>query len=379
MDKSSVLDKLVSLKKKSGNHSPSLSEIQAIVGKDPVEIDACFLSNPYATKLIYESGIIDEINDNFFKLVESYPPNQDYILKKISKIEGVSVENSIALSGAQACIEVLLSNLKYSNCLLPIPTYSSYHESLRYDTKVHYLELKEVNNFRINEAELYESITENDIDLLVLINPNNPTGVGVDPKLFGNLLNKFKDLQIIIDESFSHFFYDLNEWRTFRKALLNNERCYLLKSMSKDFGIAGCRIGFMESSNPIMQDIKSRYGTWALSNMAVMLLEVMSTDVFLKNYEKARTTYLSEKKSFHNELMKIQSIKVYESDSNFFLIKVLNSVDSGFKFVMDLLLKTGLYVRSMDDKLGLDSSYIRVACRSKDENREIIKILKSNV
>ena len=46
---------------------------------------------------------------------------------------------------------------------------------------------------------------------------------------------------------------------------------------------------------------------------------------------------------------------------------------------MELLLKTGLYVRSMDDKVGLDSSYIRVACRSKDENREIIKILKANV
>ena len=379
MDKSNVLDKLVLLKKKSGNHSPSLSEIQMIVGKDPVEIDACFLSNPYATNLIYESGIIDEINDSFFKLVESYPPNQDYILDKISKIEGISVENSIAMSGAQACIEVLLSNLKYSNCLLPIPTYSSYYESLRDGTQVHYLGLKEVNNFKINEAELHESIITNNIDLLVLINPNNPTGVGVDQEIFGNLLNKFKDLQIIIDESFSHFFDDLHEWKTFRKALLNNERCYLIKSMSKDFGIAGCRIGFMESSNPIMQDIKSRYGTWALSNLAVMLLEVMSTDVFLKNYEEARIKYLFEKKSFYNQLIKIQNIKVYESDSNFFLIKLLNSVDSGFKFVMELLLKTGLYVRSMDDKVGLDSSYIRVACRSKDENREIIKILKANV
>ena len=239
--------------------------------------------------------------------------------------------------------------------------------------------LKEANNFRINEAELHESILRNNIDLLVLINPNNPTGVGVDQKIFGNLLNKFKDLQIIIDESFSHFFDDLHEWKTFRKALLNNERCYLVKSMSKDFGIAGCRIGFMESSNPIMQDIKSRYGTWALSNLAVMILEVMSTDVFLKNYEEARIKYLFEKKSFYNQLIKIQNIKVYESDSNFFLIKLLNSVDSGFKFVMELLLKTGLYVRSMDDKDGLDSSYIRVACRSKDENREIIKILKANV
>ena len=118
MNSRDILNQLVMLKQKAGNHSPSLVEISKIIGRDPVEIDACFLSNPYATKLIYESGILDQINNNFFKLVESYPPNQSYILDLINKIDGVDVNNSIVMSGAQACIEVLMTNLDYSNCLI---------------------------------------------------------------------------------------------------------------------------------------------------------------------------------------------------------------------------------------------------------------------
>ena len=102
------------------------------------------------------------------------------------------------LSGAQACIEVLMNTLKYSNCLLPIPSYSSYHESLREGSKIHYLNLKERENFEINEKDLSKSIEENEIDLLILINPNNPSGVKVSSALIERILKKHKNLQIIL-------------------------------------------------------------------------------------------------------------------------------------------------------------------------------------
>ena len=124
MKNENLLNQLVLLKEKAGNHSPSLVEISKIIGRDPVEIDACFLSNPYATDLIYKSGILEEINKNFFKMVESYPPNQSYILDLLNKIEGVNTDYSIVMSGAQACIEVLMTTLEYKNCLLPIQIYS---------------------------------------------------------------------------------------------------------------------------------------------------------------------------------------------------------------------------------------------------------------
>ena len=68
--------------------------------------------------------------------------------------------------------------------------------------------------------------------------------------------------------------------------------------MSKDYGIAGFRIGYLETTNSIIHQLKAKYGTWALNNMAVKLLELMSNNDFLVNYEKARKQYLHDKKIF---------------------------------------------------------------------------------
>ena len=192
------------------------------------------------------------------------------------------------------------------------------------------------------------------------------------------LLKKHNDLKIIIDESFCHFLPDLNQWRNFKKNNLSNDRCFFVKSMSKDFGIAGFRIGYLETTNNILKKIKTKFGTWALNNIAVKLLEIMSEKRFLEKYEKARQKYLEDKEIFFNNLKSLEGINVFESDSNF-LIKLHKGHKNGFKFIMKLLIETGLYVRSMEDKIGLNSSYIRVACRTKEENNSIIKILKKAI
>ena len=375
MNKNKVLDELVSLKTKSGNHSPSLKEIEDLIGSDSIKIDACFLSNPYATALVYEYNFLDKINANFIKLVESYPPNQPYLLKKLSKIEKINPENSLVLNGAQNCIEILMSKINYKNCLLPIPTYSAYYESLKKDAKIHYFNLLEEENFYINRDKLYRTINENKIDLLVLINPNNPTGIQVDQELIVNLIKDFPDLQIIIDESFIHFIKHWEKWTKFRKKLIDNKNIFFVKSMSKDFGISGLRIGYLETKNELITEIKNKYGTWSLNNFAVEFLNIISTDNFIKDYANVRKKYLNHKKDFFYKLKKIKSINVFHSDSNFFLIKVNKNIKNGFKSAMEILVNDGLYIRSMEDKIGLNSSFFRVGCRTKEENDKIYNIL----
>ena len=61
-----------------------------------------------------------------------------------------------------------------------IPTYSSYYESIKEGASIFYYELEEENGFKIDKSKLDLHIIENHIDLLVLINPNNPTGLRVE-------------------------------------------------------------------------------------------------------------------------------------------------------------------------------------------------------
>ena len=75
----------------------------------------------------------------------------------------------------------------------------------------------------------------------------------------------------------------------------------------------------------------------------------------------------------------MDNLKVFPSDANFFLLQMQNDVKNGYEFIMNLLVNTGLYLRSMEDKIGLDASFIRVACRSREENAKIIAILKDQI
>ena len=107
---------LSKLKERAGNHSPSRKEITLELGYDPVEI----LSNPYATDLIYQKQFITKIQENFYNLIESYPPNQKFLLGLLEKFEPIDPDSTIILNGAQQAIELLLLNLDYKNALLPI-------------------------------------------------------------------------------------------------------------------------------------------------------------------------------------------------------------------------------------------------------------------
>ena len=149
--------------------------------------------------------------------------------------------------------------------------------------------------------------------------------------------------------------------------------------MSKDFGIAGLRIGFMETQNDIIYDLKNRFGTWSINNLAVELLSIISETSFLSDYEFVRKKYLKDKNIFYQELLSMDNLKVFPSDANFFLLQMQNDVKNGYEFIMNLLVNTGLYLRSMEDKIGLDASFIRVACRSREENAKIIAILKDQI
>jgi histidinol-phosphate/aromatic aminotransferase/cobyric acid decarboxylase-like protein len=372
------LKKLISLKEEAGNHSPSLKEIESVLGKNIVRYDACFLSNPYATKLIYKSDFSKIINENLYKIVESYPPNQKYILDLMSKIEKTQNNNTVVFNGAQLAIEILMSKLQYKNCLIPIPTFSSYFESIKKDSTYHFLNLEEENSFKANETIFMEEIRKKKIDLLILINPNNPTGVCYSKKFINKIIKEFPDLNIIIDESFIHFIEDLNAWIDFKKnALRKNQNIFFVKSLSKDFGIAGLRIGYLQSNHKIMDDIKSKFSTWGLNNFAIEALEIMSSSDFIGKYSLARTNFLESKKIFFKELSKIKNFKTYNSDSNFYLIKPYKKIDNGFISAMKLLIDTGLYIRSMEDKVGLGKQFFRIASRTKAENKIIIKILKS--
>lgn len=362
MSRDKNINLLKELKCRSGNHSPSRDAIIAAIGYDPVKYDFCFLSNPYATELIiprYKEAIE---GGRIFKLLESYPASSEVVAGRIADFEHTDPGNIIVGNGAIQCIEWICTGWDIQNLLIPVPTFSTYYEFLG-DRVTFWSE--DITQPRSAEAIL-KAAQDTQNDAILLIHPNNPTGGALSTTELRWLVENLNGKKLIIDESFAHFLSDYQGYQALRNSI-SSTNVVFVKSMSKDFGIAGVRLGYMTTTDSILKSFASQRTTWNLNNFAVLFSEFLMDDDFRIAYKEARFKYLCARTQFHADLQIIDKLKVYDSEGNFFLIEL--SPECSENIVYEMLIDSGVYVRTMEDKIGLTKDFIRVACRTPSENR----------
>ena len=266
--------------------------------------------------------------------------------------------------------------MKDSICVV-IPTFSSYYEFIQDGTKVHYFKLKKENNFKINLDELIDFVLDNNIKNIVLINPNNPNGGFFSELDLTKILERLNGLDnIIIDQSFSHFAFEDDSLNliNYDSLFLKYQNLIIIKSMSKDFGIAGLRVGYSVMHEDKVEKLISKGHLWNVSGLAVYFLKLYHNKDFTSRYEVIRKKYILNTVYFMSELKNLSNFKLYPSRANFVLIECLNlTADEVFA---RLLVNDGIYVRNCSDKIGLEGEFIRVASRSFEENLKIVNAFK---
>ena len=190
---------------------------------------------------------------------------------------------------------------------------------------------------------------------------------------------KFVD-NVIIDESFIHFAYEDLEFSQISSEFLINKfnNLIIIKSMSKDFGIAGIRAGYAVMDSSKVSFLLKNGFLWNVSGLANYFFKIYSDPEFVQKYDIARKKYIMNTMKFLQDLQSISCLNVYPSKANFALVELRNGLNS-FDFTVDLLVDYGIYVRDCSDKIGLNGSFIRIASRTFEENLEIIKALKEKL
>lgn len=365
-------DILKRLKAKSGSHSPSPKEIVSALGFNPIKYDFCFLSNPYATDLVVKKFHENMSEKKLFRLLEEYPASASYVGNILAKNEGIDPELTVASNGAIESIDWVCKGWGLKKLLIPIPTFSSYYEALpgkHVFTNSIWLE----NGFKA--SVLISEAIEFGADSILLICPNNPTGEMPPLSEIELLVNNSFGLKLIIDESFYHFLDLFDEYRDFRSKVVS-ENVVFIKSMSKDYGVAGLRLGYLHTHSQDLLRYAKENSTWRLNNFSILFSEFLADEDFAFQYECARKKFVVEKNKFYSKLLNISGLTVYPSQANFFLIKMERFMGD---LVYDLLIDEGVYVRTMEDKVGLNDSYIRVASRKPEENDIFIESIKSKL
>lgn len=375
-----IRNNIKKLKFESGSHSPSISTLLSEIPALKVDVDACFLSNPYATELFLKYMEDDLIKTGKLKeVLENYPPQVYDVSKNINKATSIPAENIFVGNGAIEVIQAIMHRFVRHNICVILPTFSSYYEFVAEGTKVFYYNLKKEDNFSLNVEKYVQFIRDNDIRNAVLINPNNPNGGYLSREELNVIISELRHLDnLIIDESFIHFAYESIELYQISHEEMINEypNLCIVKSMSKDFGIAGIRAGYGVMNKEKVAVLLSNGYLWNVSGLADYFFKVYSIESFQSAYEIVRKKYIMNTLMFLTEVNALNTVKTYPSKANFALIEIINGMSS-FDFTLNLLIEHGVYVRDCSDKIGLDGEFIRVASRTFEENLRILSVLKS--
>jgi histidinol-phosphate/aromatic aminotransferase/cobyric acid decarboxylase-like protein len=370
---------LSSIKAESGSHSPSLYTLKDRIPGLEIKVDACFLSNPYATDLFIarlQSDLIatGELRD----VLEFYPSQNHHVAAVLEQVVGVDRQHIFACNGANEAIQAGLHRFAGARVAVILPTFSPYYEYLRSDQECVFYRLSRENDFALEVEDFIEFILRNNVDTVCLINPNNPNGGYVVAEDMRRLLQAFTHLQLVIlDESFIDFAYEDEQHSRLTLALeaASMPNVMLVKSMSKDFGIAGVRAGYAVMSAQRVNSLLANGYLWNISGLAEFFFRLLAESVFEKQYGAARLQYLDEAIRFFDALSKIDGVRVYGTKANFCLVELDDAVPLELLTPL-LLIRHGVYIRDCRDKIGLeDGQYVRIASRKDSENHVMLEAL----
>lgn len=182
---------------------------------------------------------------------------------------------------------------------------------------------------------------------------------------------------IILDTSFIHFAYEDDKLDLVNLEELCKEfkNLIIIKSMSKDFGIAGIRVGYGVMNEDKVNALLENGYLWNTSGIGEYFLRLYARENFFAEYNELRKDYINKTQTFFATLAKIEQIKVYPSLANFALIELLDG-SSSEDFVAKMLIKYGIYMRTCRDKIGLNGEFVRIASRKFEENEIMIEAIK---
>ena len=337
----------------------------------PKLLDFCYLVNPYFPP----EKMKDELRANFDVLLTEYPSGMRVNSLLAAKNFGVHQENILVGNGAAELIKSLMGYMEGKVGFIR-PTFDEYPNRYKRENSVDFTPDNKDYSYTVND--LMEYFGDKGIQNLVLINPDNPTGNYI-PK--AELLRLIKwsaenGIKLIIDESFVDFAEEENSTTIEQSILDANPHLFVMKSISKSFGVPGLRLGVLASGDiSIIEKMKKDVAIWNINSFAEFYMQI--EEKYKKDYSAALVRFRAERIRFQNELAKIKGLRVIPSQANFVMVE-LEDGTSPKELLKRLLIKHNLLIKELTTKTN-GRNYLRLAVRNTEDNDILIKALKEEL
>ena len=352
--------------------------------------------NPYGISESLKKRITENL-----EILERYPdPDYVELREKLAHLNNVNMSDIVLGNGATEIIFLFMKVINPKKILIVSPTFGEYERAVKAtetpgdivslscsgdnknienkEIEIEYFELKESDDFKLNIGNLKNEL-EKKYDLLIICNPNNPTGKFLKLTETEEILkecNKY-DTKLFIDEAFIEFLED-----GMKKSIINTEEnkknLFVTRAFTKFFAIPGLRLGYgMYFDKELEKKISEKKEPWSVNNIAEMAgLTVLDDTEYI---EKTLKWITKEKIYMHEKLNEISGIKVYETEVNFITGKIdekLFSEGLNVKILREKMLEQGILIRDASNFKFLDERFFRLAIKDRASNDRVIEAMK---
>lgn len=337
----------------------------------PKLIDFCYLVNPYFPP----AKMKDELRASFDTLLTEYPSGMRVNSLLAAKNFGVHQENILVGNGAAELIKSLMGFLNGKVGFIR-PTFDEYPNRYSRNNSVDFTPANADYSYTADDLITY--FDNKDIQNLIVVNPDNPSGNYI-PKI--DLLkliawSKGKGISLVIDESFVDFADEPDNTLIVQEILSDNPHLFVMKSISKSYGVPGLRLGVLASGNTeIISAMKKDVAIWNINSFGEFYMQI--EEKYKKDYAAALVQIREERDRFEKLLATVKGVRVIHSQANYVMVELDESI-SPKELLKILLIKHELLIKELTTKTN-GRNYLRLAVRNSEDNDRLIAALKTEL
>ena len=334
--------------------------------------DFCYLVNPYFPP----KKLVDEIKSSFEVLLTQYPSGMRVNSLLAARNFGVHQENILVGNGAAELIKSLMGRFEGATGIIR-PTFEEYPNRYGGEQVVF---TPDNDDFSYTADDIMDFFGDKNIRNLIVVNPDNPTGNYI-PKADLLRLTDWagvRNIRLVVDESFADFSVELNNSLLDQALLEGHPWLYVMKSISKSYGVPGLRLGVLASGDQeTIAGMKKDVAIWNINSFGEFYLQIEQK--YEKDYAAALERIRAERNRFEEALAGIPGIRVIPSQANYVMVELQTGM-SARELTRRLLTNHSILVKDLSSKVRRqDKQYLRLAVRDARDNDQLIAALKQEL
>lgn len=354
-------------------HSPSYASLTNNFEQADSLRDYCIPVNAYFPT----PAILDALVKKLPYALKYYPSDNTHMADLVCRFADIDDPASVIVgNGSTELISWINTLFVNDNILVPVPSFGRWTDEPKgLGRQVRLVHYREEANFVMTAPEFVAAVHQSGTRNAVLCNPNNPTGSLMNRPEIIWIMEQLRHLDtLIIDESFIDF--SLPEPPTVKDVVAQFPNAWVLKSLGKNLGLHGLRMGYAISHPDNIKRLKKHVPFWNVNGVTELLLNLVGEDK--SAYEQSRLKVIDDRMYLAQQLITIDELTVFPSLGNFVYVKLAATCD-GDLLRDRLLTHQHCLVRNCGNKIGAGSQYFRLAARPRAEVDYLVTALQAEL